>query len=298
MRKIVILLLSVFMVMVFTGCSLLSGKDSNKVVIGGKNFTEQDILVYMMKYVIEDQTKVKVETKAFLGGTSVVAQAIERGDIDIYAEYTGTALINLLGEPAMNDPQAAYDKVQKMYQEKKQIVWLEPFGFNNTYTLSMRSDEAERLGINSISDLASKADGLMLGCTSEFLERADGQKGLEEKYGFKFGATSGMDPGLTYAAVRDRKVDVIDAFATDGRIAAFNLKVLKDDKNFFPPYYAAPIVRADVLQKHPEIADALKLLAGKLDDKEMAKLNAKVDLEKQDPKAVAKEWRQSKGLIK
>ncbi|MDF2633167.1 MAG: ABC-type glycine betaine transport, periplasmic subunit [Pelosinus sp.] len=298
MRKIAMLLLSILVVMVFTGCSLLTGKDSNKVVIGGKNFTEQDVLVYMMKYVIEDQTKLKVETKAFLGGTSVVAQAIERGDIDIYAEYTGTALINLLGEPAMNDPQAAYDKVQKIYKEKKQIVWLEPFGFNNTYTLTMRFDEAERLGINTISDLASKADSLMLGCTQEFLERADGQKGLEEKYGFKFAAANGMDPGLTYAAVRDKKVDVIDGFSTDGRIAAFNLKVLKDDKKFFPPYYAAPIIRAEVLQKHPEIADALKLLAGKLDEKEMAKLNAKVDLEKQDPKAVAKEWLQSKGLIK
>lgn len=297
MRKIAILLLSIVVVMVFAGCSLTS-KDSNKIVIGGKNFTEQDILVYMMKYVIEDQTKLKVETKTFLGGTSVVAQAIERGDIDIYPEYTGTALINLLGEQVISDPQAAYDKVQKLYKEKKQIVWLEPFGFNNTYTLTMRSDEAERLGITTISDLASKANTIVLGCTQEFLERADGQKGLEEKYGFKFAAASGMDPGLTYAAVRDKKVNVIDGFATDGRIAAFNLKVLKDDKKFFPPYYAAPIIREDILKKHPEVADALKRLAGKLDDKEMSKLNAKVDLEKQDPKAVAKEWLQSQGLIK
>ncbi|MCC5464266.1 glycine betaine ABC transporter substrate-binding protein [Pelosinus baikalensis] len=298
MKKTAILLLSVLVVMVFTGCSLLSGKNSNTVVIAGKNFTEQDILVYMMKYVIEDQTKLKVETKAFLGGTSVVSQAIERGDIDIYPEYTGTALINLLGEPMISDPQAAYDKVKNIYKEKKQIIWLEPFGFNNTYTLTMRTDEAERLGINTISDLAAKADRLMLGCTQEFLERADGQKGLEEKYGFKFAAASGMDPGLTYAAVRDKKVDVIDGFSTDGRIVAFNLKVLEDDKKFFPPYYAAPIIREDTLKKHPEIADALKLLAGKLNETEMAKLNAKVDLEKQDPKAVAKEWLQSKGLIK
>ncbi|AJQ26451.1 glycine betaine ABC transporter substrate-binding protein [Pelosinus fermentans] len=298
MKKTAILLLSVLVVMVFTGCSLLSGKNSNTVVIAGKNFTEQDILVYMMKYVIEDQTKLKVETKAFLGGTSVVAQAIERGDIDIYPEYTGTALINLLGEPMISDPQAAYDKVKNIYKEKKQIIWLEPFGFNNTYTLTMRTDEAERLGIRTISDLAAKADRLMLGCTQEFLERADGQKGLEEKYGFKFAASSGMDPGLTYAAVRDKKVHVIDGFSTDGRIVAFNLKVLEDDKKFFPPYYAAPIIREDTLKKHPEIADALKLLAGKLNETEMAKLNAKVDLEKQDPKAVAKEWLQSKGLIK
>ena len=297
MKKIAIVLLSILGMMLFTGCSVLTSKD-NKIVIGGKNFTEQDILVYMMKYVIEDKTKLKVDTKPFLGGTSIVAQAMERGDIDIYPEYTGTGLINILGEPVLTDPQATYDKVKQLYQERKQIVWLQPFGFNNTYTLTMRIDEAERLGINNISDLSSKAGSLTLGATHEFLERPDGRQGLEQKYGFKFATTSGMEPGLTYAAVSDKKVDVIDAFSTDGRIAAFNLKILKDDKKYFPPYYAAPIIRADVLQKHPEIADALKVLAGTLDDQEMAKLNGKVDLEKQDPKAVAKEWLQSKGLIK
>jgi len=297
MRKIAIVLLSILGMMMFTGCTIFGSK-ANKVVIGGKNFTEQDILVYMMKYVIEDKTKLTVETKPFLGGTSIVAQAMDRGDIDLYAEYTGTGLINILGEPGLTDPQTAYDKVKQLYKDKKQIVWLDPFGFNNTYTLTMRSDEATRLGINNISDLASKAGTLTLGATHEFLERPDGKQGLEQKYGFKFVTANGMEPGLTYAAVNDKKVDVIDAYSTDGRIAAFNLKILKDDKKYFPPYYAAPIIRADVLQKHPEIADALKLLAGKLDDAEMAKLNGKVDLEKQDPKAVAKEWLQAKGLIK
>ena len=297
MKKIAIAVLSVLMLIAFTGCSVLTSKE-NKVVIGGKNFTEQDILVYMMKYMIEDHTKLKVETKAFLGGTSIVAQAIERGDINIYAEYTGTGLINVLGEPALTDPQATYEKVKQLYKEKKQIIWLEPFGFNNTYTLTMRRADAERLGIKTISDLASKAKGLTFGATHEFLERPDGKRGLEDKYGFKFDNANGMEPGLTYAAIRDQKVDVIDGFSTDGRIPAFDLKILTDDKKYFPPYYAAPIVRADLLEKHPEIADALNLLAGKLDEKEMAKLNAKVDLEKQDPKAVAKEWLQSKGLIK
>lgn len=298
MKKIVIVTISILMVIAFTGCSSLLGKNDNKVVIAGKNFTEQDVLVYLMKYVIEDHTDIKVETKTFLGGTNVVAQAIERGDIDIYPEYTGTGLMNILGEPIINDPQAAYDKVKKIYQDKKQIVWLDPFGFNNTYALTMRKDEAKRLGINTISDLASQGQHIVLGCTHEFLERADGKKGLEEKYGFEFSAASGMDPGLTYAAVRDKKVDVIDGFSTDGRIPAFDLKPLEDDKNFFPPYYAAPIIRADVLKKHPEIGDALKLLAGKINEKEMAAMNAKVDLDKQDAKTVAKEWLRSKGIIK
>jgi len=297
MRKIAIVLLILLLVMGISGC-ILAGKDKNQIIIGGKNFTEQDVLVYMMQYVIEDHTTLKVKTKPFMGGTSVLSQALDRGDIDIYPEYTGTALINILQEPAIIDPQTAYDKVKKIYKDKKNIIWLDPFGFDNAYVLTMRTDEANRLGIKTISDLASQGSSLTLGAGHEFLERADGKKGLEEKYGFKFAAANGMDTGLTYAAVNNNEVDVIDGSSTDGRIAAFNLQIIEDDKKFFPPYYATPIIRADVLERHPEIADALKLLAGKIDDKEMAMLNGKVDLEKQDAKTVAKEWLQSKGLIK
>jgi glycine betaine/choline ABC-type transport system substrate-binding protein len=285
------------MALVFAGCSS-SDKNSGKVVIGGKNFTEQDILVYLMKYTIEEKTELTAEVKPFLGGTNIVAQALDRGDVDIYAEYTGTGLMNILGQPLVSDPQAAYDKVKAMYKEQKKIIWLEPFGFNNTYTITMRTDVADSLGISKVSDLVGKASELSFGCTHEFLERPDGLNGLQEKYGIQFKQVSGMDPGLTYAAVRDKKVDLIDGFATDGRIPAFNLKVLEDDKQFFPPYFAAPIVREDTLKKHPEIADALKLLAGKIDDKEMAALNAKVDLEKKDAKEVAKTWLKEKGIIK
>ena len=297
MKKVSFLLLVVFLAVVIGGCSL-GGEKSERIVIGGKNFTEQDILVYLMKYIIEDRTNLKVDTKPFLGGTSVVAQALERGDIQIYAEYTGTALINLLQQPLINDPQQAYEKVKQIYKDKKQIVWLKPFGFNNTYTLTMRADKAEALGIEKFSDLVAKAPDLMLGCTQEFLERPDGYKGLQKHYGMDFKSVHGMDPGLTYAAARDGKVDVIDGFATDGRIPAFKLKVLEDDKQFFPPYFAAPIVREDLLKKHPQIADALNLLAGKLDNKQMAALNAQVDLEKKDAKDVAKQWLKSQGLIK
>ena len=285
------------MALVLAGCSS-SSKNSGKVVIGGKNFTEQDILVYLMKYTIEEKTELTAEVKPFLGGTNIVSQALDRGDVDIYAEYTGTGLMNILGQPLISDPQAAYDKVKAMYKEKKKIIWLEPFGFNNTYTITMRTDVADSMGISKVSDLAGKASELSFGCTHEFLERPDGLNGLQEKYGVRFKQANGMDPGLTYAAVRDKKVDLIDAFATDGRILAFNLKVLEDDKQFFPPYFAAPIVREDTLKKHPEIADALKLLAGKISNQEMAALNAKVDLEKKDAKEVAKTWLKEKGIIK
>lgn len=162
----------------------------------------------------------------------------------------------------------------------------------------MRRDQAESLGIETYSDLAEKASELVLGSTQEFLERADGYKGLQKVYNMNFKEVVGMDPGLTYAAVRDKKTDVNDAFATDGRIAAFDLKVLKDDKQFFPPYYAAPVVRQDTLEKHPEIADALNQLAGKLSDQTMSQLNSQVDLDGKDAKDVAHDWLVSQGLIK
>ncbi|SHJ70232.1 ABC transporter substrate-binding protein [Propionispora hippei] len=292
-----VILLGLVTVML-AGCSLFGTGRGDRVVIAGKNFTEQDILVYMMKYIIEDKTKLTVETKPFLGGTNVVAQAIERGDIDIYPEYTGTALINILGQPLINDPQGAYDKVKQIYKDEKNLIWLKPFGFNNTYTLTMRADRAEQLGVHTFSDLVAKAAELQLGCTQEFAEREDGYKGLQKAYHIDFKSVNGMDPGLTYAAVRDGKVDVIDGFSTDGRIPAFGLKILKDDKHFFPPYYAAPVVRKDLLDKHPEVAEALNLLGDTLTDKDMAALNAKVDLDKQDAKDVAKTWLKEKGLIK
>ncbi|CUH94967.1 Carnitine transport binding protein OpuCC [Propionispora sp. 2/2-37] len=298
MRKKIALFSLLLLTIVLAGCSLFTGSKGDRVVIAGKNFTEQDILVYMMKYMIEDRTDLTVETKPYLGGTNVVVQALERGDIDIYPEYTGTALINVLGQPLISDPQAAYDQVKEIYEKQKNIIWLQPFGFNNTYTLTMRADQAENLGIHTFSDLVAKAPELQLGCTQEFAEREDGYLGLQKVYGMNFKSVNGMDPGLTYAGVRDGKVDVIDGFSTDGRIPAFNLKILKDDKHFFPPYYAAPIVRRELLDKHPEVADALNLLGGRLDDKQMAILNAKVDLDKQDAKEVAKNWLKEQGLIK
>lgn len=293
-KKYGLIAVVLLLVLSLVGCSA-GGKDTIK--IGGKNFTEQDILVYLMAGVIEGKTDLKVETKPWLGGTLVVSKALDRGDIDLYAEYTGTALTVQLAQPSMNNPDAVYNKVSKEYKEKKKITWLKPFGFNNTYTLTMRESEAKRLGIETFSDLAKQAPNLILVSEQEFLERDDGYKGLQKTYNMNFKETKGMDAGLMYSAVKDGKADVCDAFATDGRIVAFDLKVLKDDKQFFPPYYAAPIVRDDTLAKHPELKDALNSLAGKLDDKTMQQLNAKVDLEKKASKDVANEWLKAQGLI-
>ena len=293
-KLVVVLLTSVLLVLSVIGCG---ASKADTITIGGKNFTEQNILVYMMEDLITAKTKLKVVTKPNLGGTLVVSQAIDRGDLDLYVEYTGTALTVQLKEAPMTDPDAVYQKVKQEYDTQKKITWLKPFGFNNTYTLAMTKAQADKLGIKTFSDLVKHAPNLNLVCEPEFLERLDGYKGLQTAYGLKFKTAKSMDIGLSYDAVRTGKADVNDSFATDGRIAAFNLVSLTDDKHFFPPYYAAPIVRNDTLKKHPEIADTLNLLAGKLNDQTMQKLNAKVDVDKQDPKAVASEWLKAQGLI-
>ncbi|WP_350342797.1 glycine betaine ABC transporter substrate-binding protein [Proteinivorax tanatarense] len=292
MRKLTFILI-LALPLIFIGCS---SNDEDVISIGGKDFTEQDILVYITGELIQEQTDLEVNYETWLGGTNVVDGALQRGDLDMYVEYTGTALINLLDLELVNDPQEAYDIVASEYEEMG-IKWLEPLGFNNTYVLSMREDKAQQLGVETISDLKEHADDLTLGATHEFLERVDGYQGLQETYGFEFGSTAGFDPGLTYAAVRDGNADVNDAFATDGRIIAFNLKMLEDDKNFFPPYYAAPIIRKDTLEAHPELEEVLNLLAGRIDDETMSSLNARVDLEDEQARDVARDWLQSEGLI-
>jgi len=294
-RLVGVLLTTALLGLSVVGCG---ASKEDTITIGGKNFTEQNILIYMMEDLIIDKTKLKVVTKPNLGGSLIVSQALDRGDLDIYAEYTGTALTVHLKEAPMTDPDAVYQKVKQEYETQKKITWLKPFGFNNTYTLAMTKAQAEKYGIKTFSDLVKQAPNMNLVCEPEFLERQDGYKGLQAAYGLNFKTAKSMDIGLSYDAVRTGKADVNDSFATDGRIAAFNLISLIDDKHFFPPYYAAPIVRDDTLKKHPEIADALNLLAGKLTDEEMQKLNAKVDVDKNDPKAVASEWLKAQGLIK
>ncbi len=204
----------------------------------------------------------------------------------------------MLEEDVINDPDEAYAKVKELYKQKWNLVWLEPWGFNNTYTITMARSKVQELGVTKISDLKDIAKDLVIGATHEFIPRKDGLAGLEEAYGFKFKEAVGMNEGLLYQAVKEGQVDVISAFATDGRIPAFDLVNLEDDLKYFPPYYAAPVVRGDLLEKDPEIANILNKLAGKIDDSTMAQLNYEVDENKKDPAAVAKQFLQENGLIK
>jgi len=279
------------------------------VVIGGKDFTEQSVLGEMLAILIEENSDLTVERTLYLGGTMICFNALQAGDLDLYAEYTGTGLVNILKREAINDPDEAYAAVKEDFRNKYGLVWLKPFGFNNTYTLTMRKAQADELAIRTFSDLAAYVnkqqqagadEHLTAGLTAEFIERPDGYKGLAEAYGFRFAAEPmQMDPGLMYKACADGDVDLICAFATDGRIAAYDLFTLEDDKKFFPPYYAAPLIRAQTLAEHPELEGILNRLAGKLDNRTMQRLNLEVD-RKDDPRQardVAKDFLIRNGLI-
>jgi len=268
---------------------------ADTVRIGSKNFTEQEILAELVAQLIERHTDLRVERTFGLGGTGVCHAALVAGELDIYVEYTGTALLNVLKHEVRTNADDVYQIVAKAYRERFELVWLPPMGFNNTYAITVRAGHADEHGWQTIGDLADVAGQLSAGFTAEFMERPDGYPGLRRAYGFDFGQTADLDPGLMYQALADGQVDVICAFATDGRIAAYKLKVLHDDRSFFPPYDAAPVIRHALLHDHPEIRDVLAVLAGTIDDRTMRRLNHTVDELKSTPAKVARDWIESRG---
>lgn len=271
---------------------------TDKVIIGSKDFTENKILAEMMAQMIEKNTDIKVERKINMGGTFVCFEALKKGNIDLYPEYTGTGLTAQLKLPVETDPDKVYKKVSEEFEKQFQITWLKPVGFNNTYALAMPKDMAQKEGIASISDLAPKSGSYVFGGEHEFFNREDGYSGLIKTYGLTFKDTAKMDASLKYQAIGQGKMQVTDAFTTDGQLKALDLFVLKDDKNFFPPYYAAPIIRDDTLEKYPQLKDLLNQLGGVISDETMQDLNYKVDDQKQSVESVASEFLKENGLIK
>jgi osmoprotectant transport system substrate-binding protein len=269
------------------------------IVVGGKNFTEQQIMSQMTAQLLKAKG-FNVDVKAGMG-SAVVRQAQESGQIDVYWEYTGTSLItyNKIKE-RMSAPET-YKKVKEL-DAAKGLVWLNPSKANNTYGLAMNEADAKKLGIVSISDLAAKVKGgakLTFASNAEFYARPDGLKPMEEAYGFEFPRedVKRMDTGLVYQALKEHQVDVGLVFATDGRIPAFHFVMLKDDRNFFPNYALTPVVRKQVLDANPKLADALNALSAKLDDATMARLNASVDVDKKTVEDVAHGFLKEQGLI-
>ncbi|HET7295684.1 MAG TPA: glycine betaine ABC transporter substrate-binding protein [Gemmatimonadales bacterium] len=271
------------------GCG---GRD--RIVVGSKNFTESDLLSEIVAQQIERRTALPVERRFHLGGSFVCHQAITSGQIDLYVEYTGTAYTAILKHPPVSDPDSVYRAVAREYGERFGLTWAAPLGFDNTFAITVRHRDAVRYGLIRISDLARIAPRWKAGFGYEFLERADGFRGLAAAYGLRFAAPpTAMDLGLTYRALADGKVDVIAGNSTDGQIHALDLVVLDDDRRYFPPYQAAPVIRRATLERHPEVAAALAQLAGGISDAEMRRLNALVDVEHRDIAAVARDWLKS-----
>ncbi len=283
MRRCLILVL-LMAVTCLTGCSR-SAKEREAVRVGCKNFSEQLILGEMMAQLLEKRG-IPVERKFGFGGTSLIHEALAHGEIDLYAEYTGTAAQAILHL----DPNLPLDAVRDAYRKQFKAEWLRPLGFDNTYALAVRDADAAAKGWTRISDLRGDAPSLRAGFNAEFLERADGYPGLKKIYKLEFKKLVNLDAGLIYQALQEKQVDVISAFSTDGRLDAFKLRVLTDDLHFFPRYDPAPVVRQQVLARFPEIRETLEELSGHLDEATMRKLNYEVDGKGRNPKDVARDF--------
>lgn len=273
-----------------------NGVGKKTIVVGSKNFNEQLILGNMVSSLIEKNTDYKVDRKLNLGGTNILFTAMKSGDVDLYVEYTGTGLVNIMKEDSISDADKVYDIVKDYFEKEYDMEWLRPLGFNNTYVLAMKKELADKYDVNTISDLTKVSTSMSLGSTMEFANRSDGYLGLQKEYGLKFNTIKGLDGGLRYSSLESDETQVADAFSTDGLLEKFNLKLLRDDKNFFPPYYAVPLVRKDTLEKYPELKSLILSLEGKLTDEDMRSLNYRAD-NGEDPRLVAEEFLKDKGLI-
>ena len=294
MKKILIVIL--VLVVVIGGGYFTTLKKDNVVRIGHKEYTEQRLVGQVMSEYL--QSKGFKTSVTELTGTMLVFTALNNGDIDVYPEFTGTAYGAILNQNDIIGSQETYDYVKKNCEEKYGITWLKTLGWNNTYVLSVREETQKKYNLKTIDDLIAVAPELVIGCDKEFQNRADGLPGLQKFYGgIKFKKVVPMDQGLTYAALNSGDIDINVSYATDGRIAKFNLKNLEDNKGFFPPYHLTPILKIKFAEQHPEVVKALEELGNTWNDEDMQKYNLMVD-EGQDVKKVARLMLEEAGLIK
>ena len=268
-----------------------------QLVVSSKFFTEQVVLAELLAQHIEARTGITVIRKPNLGGTLLVHKAMLSGDVDLYVEYTGTALTAVLGENPQGDSAAVYQRVKEEYARRFAFEVTEPLGFENTFAMVVRGEDARNQHLAKISDIAPLAPHWRAGVGYEFLERSDGYRGWTERYGLKFGKEpSVLDLGLLYRALAEKKVDIAAGNSTDGLIDALGLVPLQDDRHYFPPYDAVPIVRHAALEKFPQLRAALAELAGKISAEDMRRLNRQVDADQRDVATVVREFRGAKGL--
>ena len=272
-------------------------RPQSKITIGSKFFTEQVILAEFLAQHIEAKTGIPVIRKTNLGGTLLVHKALLAGELDLYVEYTGTALTTVLNESPQGDSTAVFNRVKQRYADRFRLEVTNPLGFENTFAMVIRGDDAQKLQLQKISDIAPLAPKWRAGVGYEFLERPDGFSGLTASYNLHFaGSTKVMDLGLIYRALVDHQVDIVAGNSTDGLIDSLGLVALADDRHYFPPYDAVAIVRQSTLAQFPQLRAALDDLAGKLSAADIRRLNYAVDAQHQDAVAVVRAFRQSRGL--
>lgn len=291
-RRIIIVTMIIMFVMPLTGCIF---KEEDSIILGSRNNTESIILSQVIGNLIEAKTDLKVTYKENLGGSSVVWNALTSDNIDVIPDYTGTIVLTYYHE----EPGTAEETLAmtKRLVAEDDLIAFDTFGFNNTYTLALDEARAEELDLVTFSDFAEVSDQFTLGAVFEFIDRPDGLPGFEKEYDIAFKDVKGMDHGMMYRAINANEVDVINSYTTDGQLQMYDLRVLEDDKSFFPPYHALPLIRKEVLEEYPELGDVLDLLAGTIDEETIQGMNAQVDNEAMMVEVVAKEFLESAGLI-
>jgi len=293
-RRLHFCLWALALLMLLSSCS---SSHENRIVVGSKNFTESFILGEIIAQQIEAHTNLKVDRRFYLAGSYICQQAILAGRIDVYPEYTGTALTAILKQNASGDKDDVYRRVESEYEHRFGLTLGPSLGFNDTFAMEIRGEDARRLNIKTLSQATQFAPQWRAGFGYEFMERPDGYRGLAASYGLRFAEQPRiMDLGLLARALKDHQIDLAAGNATDGLIPALDLFVLEDDRHYFPPYEAVPVIRMQTMQQHPEVAQALAALAGKISDEEMQRMNYAVDGQHRDASEVAREFLRNKGL--
>jgi osmoprotectant transport system substrate-binding protein len=294
MKRLLCFVVAAGLIVLMTSCS---PPRPDHPVIGAKNFTEQVILGELLAQEIEAKSNLKVERRFYLAGSYICQQALVSGRIDAYVEYTGTALTAVLKQPVDRDPASVFNTISRLYASRYNIHAAAPLGFENTFAMVIRGDDARALHLSALSQAAQYTPKWRLGVGYEFEQRPDGLPGLSAAYGLKFAAAPRtMDLGLLYRALEAHQVDMIAANSTDGPIRALGLVALEDDKHYFPPYQAVPLVREEAIRRWPQIQLALDALAGKITADDMRTMNEAVDGQHRDPVEVVRQFRQEKGL--
>ncbi|WP_282942137.1 glycine betaine ABC transporter substrate-binding protein [Paenibacillus sp. RC67] len=293
-RAALLLLLGTALSAVLSGCG-----DQDKIIIATQTYSEPKILAQMHKLLIESRTNLKVDVLPDLASSTVVVQAMKNNDVQMAVLYTGMIFDNYFPVQPTKDRASVLQQAREGFDKNYGVHWFDPYGFENTYAFTVREELAAENHWEKITDVAPKAESMTLGVDTTWLERqSDGYPAFRKHYGITFGKTLPMEVALVYKAVASKNVDIVLAYSTDPRIKEYNLKSLQDDKQFFPPYDAAPVVRNDVLAKHPEVNDIVNMLAGKIDVKTMIELNYEVDVNKRNERKVAEEYLHKVGLLK